>query len=58
MCIRDRASSPVRFDINIASQTTQLSSVAQDVGSAQETIACAGEGEDVEIAFNLSLIHI
>ncbi len=32
-----QASSPVRFDINIASQTTQLSSVAQDVGSAQET---------------------
>lgn len=51
-----QASSPVRFDINIASQTTQLSSVAQDVGSAQETIACAGEGEDVEIAFNYAYL--
>ena len=51
-----QSSSPVRFDINIASQTTQLSSVAQDVGSAQETIACSGEGEDVEIAFNYAYL--
>lgn len=51
-----QASSPVKFDINIASQTTQLSSVAQDVGSAQETIACQGEGEDVEIAFNYAYL--
>lgn len=51
-----QASSPVRFDINIASQTTQLSSVAQDVGSAQETISCSGEGEDVEIAFNYAYL--
>ncbi len=51
-----QSSSPVRFDINVASQTTQLSSVAQDVGSAQETIACTGEGEDVEIAFNYAYL--
>ena len=30
--------------------------MAQDVGSAQETIACAGEGEDVEIAFNYAYL--
>lgn len=51
-----QSSSPVRFDINVASQTTQLSSVAQDVGSAQETISCTGEGEDVEIAFNYAYL--
>lgn len=51
-----QASSPVRFDISVASQTTQLSAVAQDVGSAQETIASSGEGEDVEIAFNYAYL--
>lgn len=51
-----QASSPVRFDLNIASQTTQLSSVAQDVGTTQEIISCSGEGEDVEIAFNYAYL--
>ena len=51
-----QTSSPVKFDVNIASQTVQLSSVAQDVGSAQETLPCAGEGEDVQIAFNYSYV--
>ena len=45
-----QTSSPVRFDINIASQT------AQHVGSAQETLSCEGEGEDVEIAFNYAYV--
>ncbi len=51
-----QTSSPVKFDINIASQTTQLSAVAQDVGSAQETLQCEGTGEDVEIAFNYAYV--
>ena len=51
-----QTSSPVKFDINIASQTAQLSAVAQDVGSAQETLPCEGEGEDVEIAFNYAYV--
>ena len=51
-----QTSSPVRRDINIASQTAQLSAVAQDVGSAQETLSCEGEGEDVEIAFNYAYV--
>ncbi|MFR3092423.1 MAG: DNA polymerase III subunit beta [Eggerthella lenta] len=51
-----QTSSPVRFDINMASQTVQLSAVAQDVGSAQETLSCEGEGEDVEIAFNYAYV--
>ena len=45
-------SSPVRFDLNVASQTAQISAASQDIGSAQETLACEIEGEDVEIAFN------
>lgn len=51
-----QTSSPVRFDINMASRTVQLSAVAQDVGSAQETLSCSGEGEDVEIAFNYAYV--
>ena len=47
---------PVRFDLNAASQTVQLSAAAQDVGSAQETIGCEIEGEDTEIAFNYSFV--
>lgn len=50
------ATSPVKFDISVASQTTQLSAIAQDIGSAQETIASTGEGEDVEIAFNYAYL--
>lgn len=50
------ATSPVKFDISIDSQTTQLSAIAQDVGSAQETISSRGEGEDVEIAFNYAYL--
>lgn len=48
--------SPVRFDIDMASKTAQLSSTAQDVGSAQETLACEGEGENAEIAFNYAYV--
>lgn len=47
---------PVKFDINIDSQTVLLSSTAQDVGSTQETLACEAEGEDVEIAFNYAYL--
>lgn len=50
------ASSSVRFDINIPSQTVQLSTTQQDVGSAKETVSCSGEGEDIEIAFNCSYV--
>ena len=46
----------MRFDLNTASQTMQLSAATQDVGSAQETIGCEIEGEDVEIAFNYSFV--
>ena len=34
----------------------QLSAAAQDVGSAQETLTCQGEGENVEIAFNYAYV--
>ena len=51
-----QSSSPVKFDINVASQTVLLSAMTQDVGSAQETLPCAGDGEDVEIAFNYAYV--
>ena len=38
-------SSPVRFDLNNASQTVQISAASQDVGSAQEIISCAIEAK-------------
>lgn len=43
---------PVKFDLNVASQTTQVSTSSQDVGAASETIASAIEGEDTVIGFN------
>ena len=51
-----QSSSPVKFDINVASQTVLLSAMTQDVGSAQETLPCDGDGEDVEIAFNYAYV--
>ena len=48
--------SPVRFDVNVASQTTQLSTVTQDVGAAQETLTSTVEGEDVVVAFNYAYV--
>lgn len=47
---------PVKFDVNIPSQTVQLSSAMQDVGSALETVSCSGEGADMEIAFNCAYV--
>lgn len=43
---------PVKFDVNAASQTTQVSASSQDIGTASETIASGVEGEDVAIGFN------
>ncbi len=50
------STSPVKLDLNVASQTVQISAASQDVGSAQETLPCEIEGEDVEIAFNYSYV--
>lgn len=50
------SSSPVKLDLNIASQTTQISAASQDIGSAQETLSCEITGEDVEIAFNYAYV--
>ncbi len=54
--ILGQQSSPVKFSIDVGSQSIQLSAAAQDVGSAQETISCSGEGESVEIAFNYTYV--
>ena len=52
-----KTSAPVKFDINIASQTAMLSAVSQDVGSVQEIIRVDAEGEDVVIAFNSAFVQ-
>ena len=44
--------SQVRFSVNGASQTIQLSTATQDVGSTQEIVKAQVEGADVEIGFN------
>ncbi len=46
------STAPMRFDLNSASQTTQITVSAPDVGTAQETLVCQIEGEDAQIAFN------
>lgn len=50
------STTPIRFDINNDSNTIQISAVAQDIGSAQETLTCEIEGENTEIAFNFAYI--
>ena len=54
VALLDQSGSPIKIAANVATQTVQLSAVAQDVGSAQETIAATVEGNDVEIALNSS----
>ncbi len=50
--ILSSSSSPMRFDLNIATQTTQIFVNSNDVGSVQETLPSEIVGDDVEIAFN------
>lgn len=49
-------SSPVRFTIDTDAQAIQISSVAHDIGSAQEMVSCVVEGNSVEIAFNYAYV--
>lgn len=48
----DHSGSQVRFSINVPSQTIQLTTATQDVGSTQEILKASIEGSDVEIGFN------
>ena len=50
------STAPMKFDLNIASQTMQITVTSPDVGSVQETIVCEIEGEDTEIAFNSTYV--
>lgn len=54
VALLDQSGSPIKITASAATQTVQLSAVAQDVGSAQETIAATVEGNDAEIALNSS----
>jgi len=52
----DTKMTPIRIDVDADSQTVQLSSIAQDVGKAQEVISCEVTGENSVIAFNHNFI--
>ena len=52
----ERSGSQVRLDINVASQTIQLTT-SQDVGSTQEIVKAEIEGDDVEIGFNSHYVN-
>ena len=56
VALLDQSGSPVKLSVNATTQTIQLSAVAQDVGSAQETIPAQISGSDVDIAFNSSYV--
>lgn len=47
---------PVKFDINNASQTVQVSTQSHDVGAANETIGAEITGEDLVVAFSSSYV--
>lgn len=47
---------PVKFDLNGASQTTQISTASKDIGAASETIVSSMEGGDAVIAFNFGYV--
>ena len=47
-----RNGAQVRFTVDSVTNTIQLSSTTQDVGSTQETVRCQVEGGDIEIGFN------
>lgn len=51
----DRAGAQVKYSIS-KDGTLELSSMSQDIGSTQETIAAQVEGEDMEIAFNSTYV--
>ncbi len=50
------AGSPVKFSVDPVAQTVTLSANTQDVGFAQETLSCTGQGEATEIAFNYAYV--
>ena len=56
VALLNNIASPIRFDVNLDSQTIQLFTIAQDVGSAQETLTGNISGENTEIAFNYAYI--
>jgi DNA polymerase-3 subunit beta len=51
--LADQRNSIVKLSLNADSQTLMVSVDAQDVGSAQETIAAQISGENLEAAFNV-----
>lgn len=55
--ILSSSTSPMRFDLNIDTQTAQIFVSSNEVGSVQETISCEIVGDDIEIAFNSQYVN-
>lgn len=47
---------PIKFDINVETQTMSLYTLTQDVGAAQDIIKADVEGESLSIGFNFAYI--
>ncbi len=45
-------SSPVKIDVRSAAGNAVINAATQDVGSAEEIVACEVSGDDIQIAFN------
>lgn len=52
----NKVSTPIRFNFDTGSQILQISTSAQDIGTAQESISCQIEEEENEIAFNYAYV--
>ena len=47
-----KSGTQIRMSIDTPSNTIQITSTAQDIGSTQETVRCQVEGTDISIGFN------
>lgn len=52
VALMSNRTSPVKFDVNAATQTVVISTISPDMGSASETISAKVEGDDIITAFN------
>jgi len=53
--LADQKNNIVKFSIKSVNQELALSVEAQDIGSGRESMQAQISGEDIEIAFNISI---
>ncbi len=56
MALLGEKNTQMKLSLYPQSQVTTISAQSVDVGSVEDTLACAGEGEDVQIAFNCAYV--